>query len=187
MYNGETILNLNTKDRLDVHVQLDEVKHNLHIEDSETDDDLFISGLIESAATAAEKYCDHYFAHTELEYFGYNFNAETLKLRVSPFQSLVSFETSEDNLTWTDITSDIDIDKRESDFTFYFDGNLTATYIKFTVRVGYNSGNLEQDAKSAIIIKASDLFDTERSSYVSKLTNNKTFEVLLGSYYNARW
>jgi len=187
MYNGKQIINLNSTTRLDVHVQLSEVKHNLHIESEETEDDAAITSLIEAAATAAKSYTDHYFAHTELVYFGYNFSEEYYKMRVSPFESLVSFETSDDGIIWTDITSTIDVEKRESDFTLHFESLVESDYVRFTIRTGYDVDEMPEDAKSAIIIKASDLFDTERSSYITKLTNQRTFETLLGAYVNARW
>lgn len=187
MYNGKQVINLDSTTRLDVHVQLDEVKHNLHIEPEETDDDSEISANIEVAATAAKNYCDHYFAHTELEYLGYNFNETEFRVQMSPFESLVSFETSEDNVDWTDMTADVAVEKRPSGFTLHFEDGLEATYIRYTLRVGYATDELPEDARGAIIRKASDIFDTERSSYTTKLVNQRTFEMALGSYVNARW
>lgn len=187
MYNGETIINLDSSSTLDTHVQLSEVKHNLHIQNDETEDDLFITGLIESASTSAQKYCDHYFASTELDFLGYNFKESTYKMRISPFQSLENFEVSDNNTDWTDITSSVFVEKRDSSFILHFEEEVDSTYIRFTVKVGYATDKLEADARAAIIVKASDLFDTERSSYIQKLTNNRTFETLLGAYVNTRW
>lgn len=187
MFNDKTVINLDSETRLEVHVELDDVKHNLHLGNDENDDNAQIEALIESASTAAQKYTDHYFALTELEYSVYNFNSDRIKMHVSPFCSLESIETSDDGTTWTDISADVQVEIRESDFTIHFNDNVDTDYLRFKARVGYDIGSLPEDAKRAIIIKASDFYDTERSSYVMKEKYMALFETLLGSYYNRRW
>ena len=188
MYNDKFILNLDSSTLINTHVTLDEVKSNLHIDTSEIDDDARITRLIKAASEDARNYCDHYFSLTELAYIGFNFSVDALyKMRVSPFSSLESFETSDDGITWTEIKAAINIEKRDSDFTFHFDGGLTATYIRFTIRVGYIADQIPENAKDAIVVKASDKFDTESSSYAQKMVNLRAYENSLAPFFNARW
>ena len=188
MFDGEMITNLESETVLNSHVEVEEVKATLHIDESETDDDARIARLIKAAADDAKAYCDHYFSLTELYFLGFNWSVDkNKKIRISPFQSLVSFEISDDNSVWTDITNDVFVEKRLSDFTIHFNGGLESDYVRYKVRVGYEDGKLPEGARDAIIVKAGDKFDTESSSYASKLDNHMAFEKSLAPYVNLRW
>ena len=179
-----------SKKRISNGIELDDVKHNLRLSPDETDWDDEILRKISAAITAAENYCDHHFSLTEYEFKRYNFNDTEWKIRKSPFNELVSIESSDDDVSFTDISSSVTVEEGESFFTIHFEGGIDTTVVKIKFRVGFSERSLLDDASDAyeaIVVKASDMYDTERSSYAQKEKNQKVFETLLGSYQNRRW
>lgn len=187
MFNGEYIVNLTSKVREDNPILVSEVKTNLHLLDSESDDDAEIEGLIDAAVSDAQDYCDHYFAPTQLTYSIFNFNSDVLKVEISPYIEITTIETSDDGISYTDISSLVFVEKGESYFKIYFSETVDAKYMNLVIRVGYEIDEIPTNAKRAIIIKASDMYDTERSDYAMKEKNIYVYKNLLSNFQNRRW
>lgn len=189
MFNNELIINKTGENVLYSHVQVSEVKDQLSIQKSETDDDSFIASKILAASLDAKGYVDHYFNKTELSYKIYNFEASRLKFPISPLLKISMIRVSDNGVDWTDLVefTDFIVDKTSSEFGIIFASVIKYDYLELDFIVGFEIGNLPENVRAAIVLKAGDMFDSERSGYnPQKVSVNGAYHALLNPYMNFR-
>lgn len=174
------IRNVVKKSKLNEHVTLAEAKYQLRIEDDFYDDDTYISGLISDAQDIAEKYCSIDIADTENIAEFYNITSSSIRFTEVPFSSITSIQYKDDTGTLHDITTEYIVEDRSSYFTIHFNDNIQYSNLIVTFKSGYSTGNCPKNIKRAILVKISDLFDTERAGFsYSGVNRIETFERLL--------
>lgn len=170
-----------------------EVKQQLNIESTFTDDDSYITRLIAVAIEQVEA----------------DINADVrnvtnvLTLRIDdddntddnlyriprgPFQSFTKLE-AQNNGVWADVPA---ASYKVTAHRMYIDVELLvavpADYLRFTYATGYATASLPAKLKHAVILKAADLYDTERSNYApGQVFDLRTYERLLLEYNCKYW
>jgi hypothetical protein len=189
MLNDVYILNKEPEDIVAYHVEVEDVKIQLNLGTSETSLEPKISEKIPAAYADAKAHTGNHFAKTVVKYSGYNFNAESIVFGYSPLLYNPTISTSVDNVAWIELEFGVDflVQKRTNDFGIIFATVIEAPYIKFEFTVGYEVGELPENAKAAIVLKAGDMVDTESSSYSpTKIQVLKTYELLLADFMKFR-
>jgi hypothetical protein len=188
MFDGNFVLNQESKIRKEAHVSVEDVKHNVNLRTEEMYDDEFIALLIDAAIEDAEMYTGMNLALNEIAFKMYNFSGNILPIQESPLSDIVLFQSSTDGIVWTTIpASSYMVKKERNQFIIYFNDIVEYTYLKLTIDVGFDVDKLPKNAWRAIVLKASDMFDTERGNYSAKAQNNNVYKSLLDSFYTIRW
>jgi len=168
-------------------ILIDSVKQQLRIESDFTDDDSFIQELIPDATKLAEDYTGQTIALTEFTYTLYNWSGSELTISETPFYSIISLQYKNDLGVMVDIPDEYIVDKKVGSFTLHFDSTVNYKEIVFKFKSGYESSNVPRNIKRAILVKCSDLYDTERGSYSYNAKSIQTFERLLAGSVITRW
>ncbi|MBK3516704.1 head-tail connector protein [Carboxylicivirga marina] len=155
-----------------------EVKKQLNIEVEHVEDDGYIKTLIEAATNYISGYICADVAKTncvlEVE------DTEVKIINNAPFLQLTKVTNSDNE----DVTNDCKVHATYSAFTITFPevGNYKIEWVS-----GYN--NLPPALKQAIIIKAADLFDPERSSVVIGTIVSQTHLIpgLINQFVRSYW
>lgn len=187
MFNGRYIEVRNPDELITQHVTVDEVKQQLNLLPSETEDEPFITRLIEAASKDARAHCDHYFDKVKAGYKLYNFSGSELDIPLCPYLSMDLIRVSDNGTDWTDLVENEDyiIQPALNNFGIFFADKVEYPYVEVSFYLGYE--NIPANAKHAIILKAADYFDSERSNYApNKVANLMTYERLLEEYYSFR-
>lgn len=188
MFDGNFVLNQESKIRKEAHVSVEDVKHNVNLRPEEVYDDEFISGLIEASIEDAEMYTGMNLALNEYTFKAFNFKGNIFPIQESPFSKLTSIQTSVNGTDWTDVVADsFEIKKERNQFIVYFNEYVEYERLKLVFEAGFPVDKLPKNAWRAIVLKASDMFDTERGNYSSKAQNNGAYHALLNSFYTIRW
>jgi hypothetical protein len=173
------IRNIAEKTKLNEHITLVEAKAQLRLEEDFYDDDTLIEGLISDSRTLAEEYCQIDIAKTENTVKFYNINSQDITFTEIPFIDTISVQYKNDSDVFVDVPIDYTIEKKKSYFKLYFDEVLDYEELVIKFHTGYEVGSCPNSVKRAMLVKISDLYDTERSSYDHNMKNNLTFERLL--------
>lgn len=188
MFDGKFVLNQESKIRKETHVSVEDVKHNVNLRPEEVYDDEFIYGLIEAAIEDAEMYTGMNLALNEFIFYAFNFKGNLFPIQEAPFSTLTSLQTSVDGITWTDVdAATYNIKKERNQFIIYFDEYVEYERLKIVCESGFPVDKLPKNAWRAIVLKASDMYDTERQSYSAKAQDNGVYKNLLDSFYTIRW
>lgn len=166
-------------------VSLDEVKQHLRIDLSNTEDDDYISkSIIKSATRKAENFIGKDIALTTVEYKVYDFCGDSLFI---PEGNLISLNYVISDASVAQSVSDV----RAFDDRFYFElsTSLESDPIVVQFTTGYtDTDDVPEEIKQAIMIECGNLFDVERSSYVSgSMRKTDAFERLLMSHKIIYW
>jgi len=104
----------------------------------------------------------------------------------SPLQSFTRLEAY--NGEWEEVAAaKYEIEKGFNSFKVVMLESITATKLRFTFKTGYTADKLPKTLKKAVIIKAADLYDTERSDYAAGVTNIKTYQRLISKHIRNYW
>lgn len=165
-------------------VALCEVKRHLRIDNDFTDDDDYLSGLIEAATNMAENYIEKSIAKTLVELRIDDFSCDYIKIFDGNFLSVVSVLDSTDvSLGTIHQTS-----KHDDFFSIEWEESICSDPIKINYYVGFEEDSTPALIKQAIMIKIADLYDSQRADLNwSGLTNNRVFEEILNYYKNYRF
>jgi len=154
------------------HVELDDVKRNLRMDDDDNDDDILISRLIKSAYKECENYINFDIAYKLNTLKVYNFNSDVIVLN-TPNISSISGITYLKNGEYVEVTDYQKLERRNKtliSFQTSFDNTYTidTDELVITFYSGYELDlELPEDIRQAIIIKTCDLFDVEGNSYIT--------------------
>lgn len=188
IFDGKFILNVESKTVVTTHVTIEEVKHNLYLLETETVDDEFITSLIAAAAADAESYTGFNFNENEYVFKGYNFSGTLLTFQETPLLDISLIRISDDGSTWNTIAdTEYYVDSTNVRFNIGFKDAISAPFFEVTFKSGFLDGTLPPNARRAIILKASDMYDIERGTYSVKNQNNDTYINLLNAFYITRW
>ena len=170
-------------------VTLTEAKKQCNVESDFLDDDTQLTMLIESARGAAEDYTGTDVALTinTLEFI--RPNTDKIKINEAVFDSIVSITATIDNVGTVISPDDYETHIRRTDFTLLFDNYLSPDKLVIIFKTGFAPDDLPYQIKSAILVKINDLYDLERTSFVSgaNFKDNLTFQRLLNAFVVNRW
>lgn len=159
------------------------VKENLNIDSSDTSKDTQITRLIQAATEVAENYTGRIIAQKQLKYYAFNFSFDELFLPVAPWVTTVSVKAG---ITGNLVNiSNVNTLPKTLGVLFDFETGITADEVEIIVTAGYS--NLPKPIEQAIIIIASDMFDTDRSNYIYNISDNQTAKKLLTPYILTRY
>lgn len=176
-----------------------EVKKQLNISDDFTDDDNMITLLLETAIEAVEDDTHSDLLDTanvlEHDLTAANYDAAAVNLprliyiNQAPVKVVSKIELW-DGTTWTEINAglySVSILFNRVELRIF--ESHTAKKIKFTFTSGYTDAKRPKRLKQAVILKAADLFDTERSNYVvgAAVFDAKTYARLINKHVRTYW
>lgn len=178
---------------------LEELKDQLNIPRVFADDDLILTALLDTAIETVEddtksdildvaNILEH-----DLTAATFSANAVSVPRLVhiyqAPVRSVSKIEIW-DGTTWTEINAgeyNVNIEFNRVEIGFF--GSHTAKKIKFTFASGYTDARRPKKLKQAVILKATDLFDTERSNYVvgTISADMKVYARLINKHVRTYW
>lgn len=196
------LLKINTapeKTKTGTVASLSEVKKQLNIPDEFTDDDEMLALLLDTATEAVESDTHSDLLDTanvlEHDLTAANFSADAVNvprliyINQAPVRSVSNIEIW-DGSDWTELlASNYNVNAIFNRVEIRLFDNIEATKIKFTFTTGYTDSKRPKRLKQAIILKAADLFDTERSNYVVGASNSdlKTYARLIDKHIRTYW
>lgn len=153
-------------------IDIQDVKTNLQILSGDTSNDTLIQSLID----AAIDYCESRVGNIALN---------TKELTISNYRFGSEIQIDDTNLS---AVTSLSIDGvAVIDYKLYIGSSYSVIKLNNpitadTILINYVAGftNIQPRYKQAIIIKASDLFDTERTNYSYNVTANNCIDRLLG-------
>jgi hypothetical protein len=175
--------NVSTKDAY--HVELEEAKQQLNLDDEFYDDDLYVTQLIEDATQEIENYIESDIAKTTNTYEFYEFSSNCLIIKRSPLISVDSISYLDSNGDSQTITV-ADCKIQRSNQKIYIE--LDSSYTTDKLTVVFKSGFLDKETcpsalKRFVLRRVSDLYDVERGSKISGvIRNDDTFWSALNAY-----
>jgi len=186
---GNSYVNAVVKVKTKLIVSLLEAKKQCNVEDDFLEDDTHLTMLIESARGAAEDYTGVDLADTTNTLEFIRLNTDQIKINEANFDSVTSITQTIDEVETVISSDDYEIQKRRTDFTIMFDSVIDVDKLVIVFKTGFTASNIPTQIKSAILVKINDLYDMERTSYVSgsNFKDNRTFERLLNANVVNRW
>lgn len=111
-------------------------------------------------------------------------------INAAPVRSISKIEISTDGTNYTEIAATkyrVNIIFTRAEIRFF--ENNTATHIRFTFSTGYTDAKRPKKLKQAVILKAADLFDTERSAFIvgPSVFNAHTYARLIYKHIRNYW
>lgn len=151
------------------HVLLTEVKAHLNIETDFTEDDSYITQLMQDATELAENYIDGEIANTDLVTEIYQFSGNCIELLATPLQSITSITyLDEDDVTEVPVT-EFKIRKGSNVNNVILDESISTERVTISYKAGYVAAvNVPLNINRAILLKSADLYDVNRGSMVSR-------------------
>ena len=164
-----------------------DVKKQLNIESTFTDDDDYIDTLIEVAYETVEDDCNADFSDTSnvLEYDIDQPLDRIIRICQAPLRNLSKIEYKTDSGSYQTLdASTYKVTEGFHWFTIELLSIPTADWLKFTFTTGYTNTTYPKKLRHAVVLKAMELFDTERSSYVvgTISTNINTYGSLIAKH-----
>lgn len=176
-------MNVKTKSRYPV--SLNEVKQHLRIDLTNNEDDAYITdNVIKAATRKAENFTDKDIAYTNNTYTVYDFSNSELRVDEG---NLISITDVSINGT---LYTDYELEKFNDHFIISWDdtkGGDDYTLVTHFI-TGYDSDDVPEEIKQAILIECGNLYDMERSSYTfTSVKKSDVFERLLMAHKAIRW
>ncbi len=164
-----------TKTKVSFPVSLDEAKRHLRVDETFEIDDDFIQGLIFAATLRAEQYIGKDIALTNNVLILDDFCSDTLFYDEGNFNSLTSI-IDDASISYSPLKTRT----FRNGFYLEFSSVIDTDILTISFKTGFNYNQCPQDIKQAILIKISDLYDSERSDYQFTSTRDtKAFERIL--------
>jgi uncharacterized phiE125 gp8 family phage protein len=179
---------------------LTELKAQLNIPDEFTDDDTILTALLAAAVESVEDDTRSDLLDTTNvlthDLIATQYTADTVAvprliyINQAPVRAITKVEISTDGNTWTTIAA------TAYSVRFMFNrvevrlfDSATAIQIRFTFTSGYTDLLRPKRLKQATILKAADLFDTERSNYIvgAPVFDAKTYAALIVKHVRTYW
>lgn len=173
------------------------LKKQLNIPVDFTDDDELLQDLINVAVETVEDDTHSDILETENE-LTHTFNLDGsvttvnqyIHIYQAPVKEVTEIEVSTDGTNYTTVDPEkygINIEFNRVEITFL--ENISAAKIRFTFTTGYADEDRPLKLRHAVILKAADLFDAERSNYVigAPLVNNNVYSRLIRSHVRTYW
>jgi len=177
---------MNVKVKSNYFITLAEAKKHLRVDVSFTDEDSFITQLIEAATGFAENYIEKDIASTVNTKTILEFSGDEILIQEGNYKSVTSVTGSISGaLTFGDNAVKYD----DSTFTITLDNEITTEETLTVVfETGYTLSTYPKQIRQAILIKIHDLYDPERGSFnIGVLKTNDIFESLLNFYVKMRF
>jgi len=160
-----------------------EVKKQLNIESTFTDDDTYIATLIAAAVEIVE---DDIIADIRdiSNVLTYEFHPDEslqthYRIPQTPLRTFTKLEAWDGSEYITIEASKYHITTNWQSFEIEIRETFTATKLRFTYSTGYTDAKRPAKLKQAVILKAADMYDTERSSYAQGVTPIFTYDALI--------
>lgn len=161
----------------------EEAKKHLRLDDDFTDDDEYVNLLIGTATQVAEDYIEKDIAKTSNTLKLKDFYGSTIELNEGNFLSVTSIGDAEGNSYANYVVYVYD-----SYVVIKLESNISTTELTVEFETGYEKGTCPMPIRKAILVKVGDLYDIDRSSYVStSIRNTGVFEALLNKYKAIRF
>lgn len=177
---------MNVKVKSDYFITLAEAKKQLRVDVSFTDEDSFITQLIEAATGFAENYIEKDIASTTDTLTILEFSGDEILVQEGNFKSVTSVTGSVSGaLTY----GDNEIKYDDATFTITLDDTIsTEETLTVVFETGYALSTYPGQIRNAILIKIHDLYDPQRGSFnIGVLKMNDIFEGLLNFYVKMRF
>lgn len=196
------MLKLNTtpeKTKTGTIASLTELKAQLNIPNEFADDDAILAALLDTAIEAVEDdtHSDILDVTNVLEHdlTAANFSADAvhvprlIHIYQAPVKSVSKIELW-DGANWSEINAglyNVNIEFNRLEIRF-FDSH-TAKKVKFTFASGYTDAKRPKKLKQAVLLKAADLFDAERSDFVvgTISSSNNVYARLISKHVRTYW
>lgn len=164
-------------------VTKEEAKKHLRLDDDFTDDDEYVNLLVETATQVAEDYIEKDIAKTSNILKLKDFYGGTIELNEGNLLTIDSIEDADGNTY-----SNYIVYVYDSYVIVELEGYVSTTELTVEYTTGYEKGTCPMPIRKAILIKVGDLYDIDRSSYVSSgIRNTGVFEALLNKYRAIRF
>ena len=144
-------------------ITVDQLKRQLNIDLSYTDEDSFLETLIQASVDYCEDMLGADIVITDNEVTFKDFSSNSISIPESNLSGVTSITLNSEEITEYEVTEHLI--KFTIDFEQVLSGDLTVNF-----KTGSN--NIKPKHLQAILIKASDLYDAERQSYNYGLNHN---------------
>lgn len=143
------------------------------------DEDLLLELLLEGAVEYIHKETGRYIEKGTVSFCIDDFSGGVLKILATPcvVDSIITTK-GKTALEYTTKTYDKSIEVILNEEILKED----AVDLTITATVGYTKETIPKDLKVAVLVKAADLYDVERSNYSNVVKNNETIEKLIKNY-----
>lgn len=182
-YENDTV-----KTKLSSPVTLTQAKDQFSVEHDFHDDDRYILSKINQATAYIEDRTGIDISSTKnkKEFFG--FEGKVLNIFESPLNTSKNVKLVCDDVELEEGV-DFDIETKKSQFNIRFKYPVKSDKIVIEFNTGYEEDQIPFPLESAILIKANDLYDMERTSYVIGANFRKIdpIESLIAGYTVFRW
>lgn len=185
MFENKEVFQKIDKTILEYHITVEELKKQLNILDDDFDSDYLLS-IIHAASDYVEQRINQDINIKSNTLNIYNTSIDSIKLFDIPFNSITSISGTTTDNQIINIT-DYDVELLPYAFKIYFNQNHIYNHLQINFKSGYKIENVPASLKQAILIKANDLYDTERSGYSFNVQKNDVVEILLNNYSNIRF
>jgi uncharacterized phiE125 gp8 family phage protein len=151
------------------HVELEEAKQQLNLDDEFYDDDLLVSQLIEDATQEVENYIESHIAKTSNTLEVYDFLGNTVCIKKSPLISIDTISYLDSNGNSQSITvADCTIRKSNQKIEIELDNSYDTDKLTVVFQTGFtNQETCPSALKRFILRRVADLYDVERGSKIS--------------------
>lgn len=139
-------------------ILLNDIKDNLGIERTYLDEDILLTRIMEDAISATENRTDRIISLKGCTITLATWKSSTIRIPLADLSSITSIKEGTTNVTYT-------LHEEDSHFVLEFEkSDFKNLVIKF--QSGYTTADLPREMRSPCLIKASDMYDMERQSYV---------------------
>lgn len=176
---------------------LDELKRQLNIPVEFTDDDPILTDLLAVAVETVEDDTHSDIMETanvlehKLSIDGTTSRlARTIYIYQAPVKTVDKIETTTDGQNWTELDATkygYEVKFNRVEITIF--EQIDARAVKFTFKTGFADAKRPVKLKQAVILKAADMFDPERSNYVvgAPVVDNNVYLRLISQHVRTYW
>ncbi len=178
---------MNVKVKSNYFISLAEAKKHLRQDVSFTDEDSYITQLIEAATGFAENYIEKDIAVTVNTLTILEFSGTEIVIQEGNYRSVTSVTGSGSGLI---DAGDYTVKYDDATFTIVLDDSVSISDETMTIVfvTGYTLSIYPKQIKQAVLIKIHDLYDPERGTFnIGVLKMNDIFEGLLNFYVKMRF
>lgn len=168
---------MNVKVKSAYFITLFEAKRHLRVSDDFTDEDSYISQLIEAATGMAEDKIEMDIASTTNTTTILGFSGSEIVIPEGNYRSVTSVTAETTGLI---DPSNYEVSYTHADFTITLDDSISDENMVIVFETGYILSTFPPKVRQAIYVKIHDLYDPTRGSYnLASIKNNDVFDILL--------
>lgn len=168
-------------------VTLAQAKKQLHIESDFTEDDDYITELIEVATEQVEADINSDILDTENTLIVETNFQSLIQIQQSPLRLFSKLEYF-DGTEWKTVDA---TDYTTETYFHYFEVEINSQFsceqLRFTFKTGYTASTYPKLLRHAALLRITDLFDNERQGYLMNVTPNSAYYHLISKHVRKYW